>query len=302
MTLRIFIAGDQGQLARVLVRAYSARGDVVASAGRAKMDIVDEAAVRSSICAFRPDLVINAAAYTAVDKAEDDADQAYKINCDGARHVAASASALAVPLIHISTDYVFDGTKSQPYVETDLTNPAGVYGQSKLAGEAAVAAETADSVILRTSWLFSTDGNNFVRTILRLADERDVIDVVDDQWGAPTFAADLATAIAAIGDSLLSATHRSALCGLYHATASGETTWYRFARAIMKISAAKGGPSCNLHPITTTQYPMRTPRPANSRLDGSKLVRIFGIRLPPWQTSLERCLDQLIPAAPGANA
>ena len=266
------------------------------------MDITDPTAVHSAIRDFRPDLVINAAAYTAVDKAEDDAQQAYKINRDGARHVAASARAIAVPLIHISTDYVFDGTKPTPYVETDLSNPVGVYGHSKLAGEDAVAAETTDFVILRTSWIFSADGDNFVKTILRLANERDVIDVVDDQWGAPTFAADLAAAIVTIGESLLSAKDLPALCGVYHATAAGETTWYRFASAIIELSAAKGGPSCSLHPITTSQYPTRARRPANSRLDGSKMARIFGVRLPAWQTALERCLNQLIVAPHGANA
>ena len=257
------------------------------------MDIGDETAVRSTICAFHPDLVINAAAYTAVDAAEDNAAQAYKINRDGARHLAAAARAIAVPLIHISTDYVYDGTKPTPYVETDSTNPLGIYGQSKLAGESAVAAEMSDLVIVRTSWVFSADGSNFVKTILHLADKREVIDVVDDQWGAPTFASDLATAIARIGESLLAANDRSALVGIYHATASGETTWYGLARTIMEYSGARGGPSCRLRPITTSQFATRARRPANSRLDGSKMARVFGIRLPSWQTSLAHCLDQL---------
>jgi len=302
MSRKVFIAGKEGQVARALLRAYSARGDLVRSAGRASVDISDAAAVDAAMRAFRPDLVVNAAAYTAVDKAEDDAEQAYKINRDGAGHLAASASAIAVPLIHISTDYVFDGLKATPYLETDPTNPIGVYGRSKLAGEVAVADATADAVILRTSWIFSAEGGNFVRTLLRLAGERDCVDVVDDQWGAPTFASDLAAAIVSAGDHLLAAKDRAALCGVYHATAGGETTWYRFARAIMERSAAKGGPSCQVRPIATSQYPTRARRPANSRLDGSKLARIFGIRLPAWQTSLERCLDQLIAAPHGANA
>jgi dTDP-4-dehydrorhamnose reductase len=302
MSHRIFIAGDRGQLAQALVRTYAARGDIVQSAGRAKMDIAGEAAVRAAIGAFRPDLVVNAAAYSAVDRAEDDVEEAYKVNRDGARHVAAAARSLGTPIIHISTDYVFDGNKPSPYVETDTPNPIGVYGQSKLAGEDAVAATTDDFVILRTSWLFSAEGSNFVKTILRLAGERDAIDVVDDQWGAPTFAADLAAAIAEIGEALLTAKDLAALCGVYHATASGETTWYRFARAILDISAAKGGPSCQLRPVTTRDYPVRARRPANSRLDGAKLARIFGIRLPAWQSALERCLDQLTIARHGANA
>jgi dTDP-4-dehydrorhamnose reductase len=302
MPHRIYIAGDHGQLARALLRSYSARGDFVKSAGRATVDLCNEAAVRSVIVDFRPDLIVNAAAYTAVDKAEDDVNQAYLINREGARHLAMAARAIAAPLIHISTDYVYDGTKPTPYLETDLTNPLGVYGQSKLAGEEAVAAATAEYVILRTSWLYSVDGSNFVKTMLRLVAERDEIGVVDDQWGAPTFAADLATAIVTIGEYLLSANDPSVLSGVYHAAASGETTWYRFAHAIMELSAAKGGPSCRVHPIMTSQYPTRARRPANSRLDGSKIARIFGVRLPAWQTSLERCLDQLIVVPPGANA
>jgi dTDP-4-dehydrorhamnose reductase len=302
MSRRVFISGDQGQVAQALVRIYSARGDNSRSAGRATVDITDASAVDTAIRNFRPDMIINAAGYTAVDQAEDDAVQAYKINRDGARHVAAAARAIAAPLIHISTDYVFDGTKREPYFETDLTNPIGVYGQSKLAGEDAVAAVTADFVILRTSWVFSADGSNFVKTMLRLADERDVINVVDDQWGAPTFAADLATAIVTIGDALLSAKDRPGLCGIYHATAAGETTWCQFARTTMDLSAARGGPSCTIRPIATSQYPTRARRPANSRLDGAKLARIFGLRLPAWQTGLERCLNQLIAAPHGANA
>jgi dTDP-4-dehydrorhamnose reductase len=302
MSRKVFIAGEEGQVARALVRTYAARGDIVRSAGRTKMDIADATAVRAAIGAFRPGLVINAAAYTAVDRAEDDVEEAYKINRDGARYVAAAARALGAPVIHISTDYVFDGNKPSPYVETDAPNPIGVYGKSKLAGEDAVAATTDDFVILRTSWLFSADGGNFVKTILRVAGERDAIDVVDDQWGAPTFAADLASAIVSVGDRLLAAKDRPALCGVYHATATGETTWYRFARAIMELSAARGGPSCRVRPIATSQYPTNARRPANSRLDGSKLARVFAIRLPAWQTSLVRCLDQLIVARHGANA
>ena len=221
MPRKIFIVGDHGQMAQALARIYSARGDMVKSVGRAKVDIADESAVRSTILAFRPDLVINAAAYTAVDKAEDDADQAYRVNRDGARHVAAASRATAAPLIHISTNYVFDGTKSTPYLETDLTNPIGIYGQSKLAGEAAVTAEIPDHVILRTSWVYSADGSNFVKTMLRLASERNEIGVVNDQSGAPTFAADLAAAIATVGEMLLSGPDRSALSGLYHATGRG---------------------------------------------------------------------------------
>jgi dTDP-4-dehydrorhamnose reductase len=164
-----------------------------------------------------------------------------------------------------------------------------------------VAAETPNHVILRTSWVCSPDGHNFVKTILRLAGERDEIAVVDDQWGAPTFAADLAAAIVVIGEKLLSASNRADLRGIYHATDSGETTWYHFARAIMETLAAKGGPCCRVRAIPTSEYPTRARRPANSRLDCSKLARSFGIHLPEWQASLNRCLDQLIAAKHGAS-
>jgi dTDP-4-dehydrorhamnose reductase len=216
--------------------------------------------------------------------------------------MATAARAVDAPLIHISTDYVFDGAAALPYVETDATNPISIYGTSKLAGEHAIAAETADFVILRSSWIYSAEGSNFVKTMLRLAGERDVIEVVDDQWGAPTYAEDLAAAIVTVGESLLGAKDRAALRGVYHAAASGETTWYGFASAIMAASAAKGGPSCVLRPVTTSQFPTRARRPANSRLDVSKFARTFGVRLPNWEISLERCLDRLIVKRGGANS
>jgi dTDP-4-dehydrorhamnose reductase len=226
--------------------------------------------------------------------AEDEMDQAFLINRDGAANVAVAAANVRAPLIHISTDYVFDGRKPSPYVETDATNPISVYGASKLAGEAAIARVCNDYVILRTSWVYSPIGNNFVKTMLRLASQRDEIGVVDDQWGTPTFATDLTVAILSIGEALLTASDRSTLIGVYHAAGLGGTTWYRFARAIMKGSADKGGPSCRVRPITTEEYPTRIRRPKNSRLDCSKLARVFGIRLPSWETSLDICLDQLI--------
>jgi dTDP-4-dehydrorhamnose reductase len=300
MPRRIFVVGENGQVAKALVETYRARGDIVRSAGRATLNVTDPAATLSAITDFRPDLVINAAAYTGVDKAEDDVDEAYLINRDGARHAAAAARAVTAPLIHISTDYVFDGSKKSPYVESDATSPLGIYGKSKLAGEAAVAAETQEYVILRTSWVCGAHGHNFVKTMLRLAGERAEIAVVDDQWGTPTFATELAAAIATVGEKLLSAPDKAALRGIYHATGSGETTWYLFARTIMELSAAKGGPSCRVRAIPTSEYPTRARRPANSRLDCSKLAQSFGFRFPEWQTSLNRCLDQIIAGSQGA--
>jgi dTDP-4-dehydrorhamnose reductase len=298
---RIFVVGEHGQVAQALGRECITRGHAVRLAGRATADLTDPAAISAAVADFQPELLVNAAAYTAVDKAEDEADQAFLLNRDGAANVAAIAASVHAPLIHISTDYVFDGRKPSPYVETDAPNPIGVYGASKLAGEAAIAGVGNDYVILRTSWVCSPAGNNFVKTMLRLASQRDEIAVVDDQWGAPTFAADLAKAVVSIGEALLTASDRSKLSGVYHATGSGETTWYGFARAIMKGSADKDGPSCHVRPITTHGYPTRAKRPANSRLDCSKLARVFGIRLPQWEASLDICLDQLIAAAQGTS-
>jgi dTDP-4-dehydrorhamnose reductase len=293
MAQRIFIAGEHGQVAQALGRAYKLRGDHVAVVGRSTISITDELHLLSAVMAFNPDLVINAAGYTAVDKAEDDRATAFAINRDGAASVAAAAKAAGVPVIHLSTDYVFDGEKQAPYLETDSTNPLNVYGESKLAGEIAVATCSSNYVILRTSWVCSPIGHNFVKSMLRLARDRDEITVVDDQWGCPTFAADLATVIISIGDKFASADDCSRCCGIYHASGAGETTWYRFAREIMAQSAARGGPACRVRAIASSEYPTRAKRPAYSCLDCSKIKRVFDIRPPRWQISLLACLDLL---------
>ncbi len=265
-------------------------------AGRATADLAAPDAVAAAIADFAPDLVVNAGAYTAVDKAEDEPELAFRINRDGAGSVASAAAAAGAALVHISTDYVYDGAKSSPYVETDATGPLGVYGASKLAGEAAVAAAGADPVILRASWVCSPLGHNFVKTMLRLARQRDEVAVVDDQWGAPTFAADMAAAIVTIAEALLKADDRSRLTGIYHIAGTGYTNWCDFARAIMQSSAERGGPSCRVRAISTAEYPTRARRPENSRLDCTKIRRAFGIGLPPWQLSLQACLDHLMTA------
>ena len=262
--------------------------------GRSTISVTDQAQLLPAVINFNPDLVVNAAAYTAVDKAEDDREVAFAVNRDGAATVAAAAQAADAPLIHLSTDYVFDGSKQAPYVETDPTNPLGVYGESKLAGEIAVTTCAKNHVILRTSWVCSPIGHNFVKTMLRLARERDEVAIVDDQWGAPTFAADLAAAIVSIGDKLASVDDGSQFSGIYHAASAGETTWCRFAREIMVQSGAKGGPACRVRAIVSSEYPTRAKRPQNSRFDCSKLKQVFGIGLPAWQTSLDACLDILL--------
>jgi dTDP-4-dehydrorhamnose reductase len=301
MAQRVLIAGEHGQVAQALAHAYKLRGADVTSVGRSTISVTDQKRLLPAVIAFNPDLVVNAAGYTAVDKAEGDREVAFAVNRDGAAFVAEAAQAADAPIIHLSTDYVFDGKKQTPYLETDATNPLGVYGESKLAGEIAVASCATNHVILRTSWVCSPIGHNFVKTMLRLARERDEVAVVDDQWGAPTFAADLATAIVWIGDKLASVDNGSPFSGIYHAASAGETTWYRFAREIMTQSAAKGGPACRVRAIASSEYPTRAKRPANSRFDCSKLQQVFGISLPGWQTSLDTCLDILLGQSKGMS-
>ena len=294
MSRKIFIAGEHGQLARALVKAYLARGDTVIALGRSRINITDLATLRSVMSRFNPDIVINTAAYTAVDDAENNVDTAYRVNCEGAKNVAISAKETSALLIHISTDYVFDGLKPTPYIENDLARPLCTYGRSKFAGEQAVAAEAGDYIILRTGWLSSETGNNFVKSMLALANTKNEIFVVNDQRGTPTFAFDLADAIANIAEKTLAARNRSSLLGLYHAAGPALTSRFEFAQAIMECSKAKGGPSCHVRPIATEQYPTRAVRPVNSGLDCSRLLQAFGIALPAWYLSLNHCLDEIL--------
>ena len=291
---RIFVAGEHGQLAKAVGEACQSRGLPVLLAGRSTASVTDKHAITAAIAAFRPDVVINAAAYTAVDRAEDEAADAYRVNRDGVAHLATVCADRRALLVHVSTDYVFDGSKTSPYLETDTPNPLGIYGASKLAGEHAVAAAAVDHLIVRTSWVCSPHGSNFVKTMLRLGAERDEIAVVDDQWGSPTFARDLAATLLTMAERALGSNARSELSGVYHAAGSGYTTWCGFARAIMSKSARRGGPSNRIKAITTSEYPTKAARPANSRLDCSKLERVFGLRLPAWTDSLDICLDELL--------
>ena len=288
--MRLLVAGASGQLAHALVqRSRQLAGVTVIALGRPQLDLLDPASISHALDATRPDVVINAAAYTAVDKAESDAAAAFALNRDGAGALAAAAGAAGCPIIHVSTDYVFDGNKAGAYVEDDATNPMGVYGRSKLEGEAAVAAANARHVILRTAWVYSAHGHNFLKTMLRLARERPELRVVADQLGNPTFAPHLADAILAIAAQIGSAR----LWGVYHATATSETTWHGFASAIIAAAKPLGVPQVTVVPITTADYPTPARRPANSCLDCSKLERAFGLRLPPWQQGLGECVAEL---------
>ncbi|WP_417230633.1 dTDP-4-dehydrorhamnose reductase [Brevundimonas sp.] len=289
--MQILVLGRSGQVASALSGKLALAGQDVLALSREELDLNDPAAARVGVLAARPDIVINAAAYTAVDQAEGDADAAYALNATGPAAAAAAAAELGVPFVHFSTDYVFDGSKGRPYLEGDETSPLGIYGQSKLAGEIAVATANPHHVILRTSWVCSADGNNFLRTMLRLAGEREEMGVVDDQTGQPTFAPDLADAVVAIINHWQTTPSRA--WGVFHAVSQGETTWCGFARAIMAGSEARGGPSARIKAIGTADFPTPARRPADSRLGTDKLAAVYGISLPHWQVSLDACLDEI---------
>jgi dTDP-4-dehydrorhamnose reductase len=288
----ILVAGQTGQLARSLIEEARARGVSLRAMEPPELDLVDPDSIKRAIVAVAPCAVINAAAYTAVDRAEADAERAFAINRDGAGRLAEAAAHLGVPFIHVSTDYVFDGTKDTPYNEDDLPAPINVYGQSKLAGEHLVHEVHPAALIVRTSWVYSRYGQNFVKTMLRLAESREEVAVVDDQHGAPTAAHELAHAILDLMERLTQ-DNKPGAARLYHLTAGGETTWCGFARAIFAGWARRGHRELVVRPITTAQYPSAVRRPRNSRLECSRIAREFGVRLSPWEVSLEICLDEL---------
>lgn len=293
--MRLLIAGWQGQVARGLVEMAPGAPDVTAcTVGRAAVDICEAKTIERAMVQTRPDVVINSAAYTAVDKAESDQDQAFRMNRDGAGALAAAAARAGVPIIHISTDYVFDGSKTTPYVEDDATRPVTVFGKSKLEGEDAVRAANPRHIIVRTAWVHSPGGNNFVRTMLRLAGERDELRVVGDQSGNPTYAPHLCNALLEIARQVKGQAENFSGWGLYHAAGTGVTTWHGLASAVMAVSGKLGGPSVPVKAITTVEYPTPAKRPVNSALDCNKLQRMFGITLPDWQDGAETCVKRLL--------
>ena len=261
--------------------------------GRPALDLADRLSVNRALDASSADIVVNAAAYTAVDQAERDASAAFAINAAGAEHVAEACARLALPLIHISTDYVFDGMKPSPYLESDLTGPTTVYGRSKCEGEQQVAQTCPHHIILRTAWLHSPFGHNFVKTMLRLASEREQISVVDDQFGSPTYALHLAEIILAIADQLATG-NADPQWGVYHAAGEGNASWYELAEAIFQASRALGGPSAKVIKIPSSRYAAAAKRPMNSRLDGGKLARSFDLRLPHWRTGVDCGVTRLL--------
>ena len=285
MIPRILVFGSGGQVGSSLVQQASQDpGCLVDSVDMPQLDLTDTNSIAPFIHKMKPDWVVNAAAYTAVDRAEDDAEAAHVINADAPGAMAAACAEMGAGFIHYSTDYVFSGESSRPYRETDETDPRSVYGATKLAGEKQALAGHAGSIILRTAWVYSREGANFVNTMLRLAGEREQINVVNDQHGTPTLAADLAAL--ALGIITQSGSGYPG-GGIYHATSAGQTTWFEFCREIFALAGVSG---VNVNPVTTSEYPTRATRPAYSVLDNSKLHRDFGISLPHWKQSLAHCL------------
>jgi len=290
--MRIAVTGATGQVATSLQERAGPKLEVVAL-GRPAFELVDRAAVNAGLEAARPDAIVNAAAYTAVDKAEAQEAEAFRVNGEGAGHVAEAAERLGVPLLHLSTDYVFDGALDRPYREDDPTGPTGAYGRSKLAGEKEVAQRCQDSVILRTAWVYSPFGANFVRTMLRLNETRDEVGVVADQRGNPTSALDIADALIAIVEKVKEDSSPR-LRGIFHMTGSGEATWADFAEAVFHEAEGRGRRATRVKRIATRDYPTPARRPANSRLDNEKLARVYGLSLPDWRRSVGVCCARLL--------
>lgn len=290
--MKIAVTGKTGQVVSALIER-APEGVEIIPLGRPELDLADASSVVTAIDAVRPDVVVSAAAYTAVDKAETDSDASFAVNATGAGAVADAAQRLGVPIIHLSTDYVFDGTKSVPYVESDPVAPLGVYGRSKLAGERAVLAAAPGAVILRTAWVYSPFGANFVKTMLRLAESREELGVVADQIGNPTSAFDIADTVLAVARRLHEAPD-DASRGIFHMTGSGEGSWADLATTVFAVSAAAGGPSARVRPIITADYPTPAARPANSRLSGDRLAENYGLRLPDWHTSVATVVARIV--------
>jgi dTDP-4-dehydrorhamnose reductase len=294
--MRIAVTGQSGQVVSSLIERGAAAGHEIIAIGRPYLDLADPTSVAPALEAARPEVIVSAAAYTAVDKAESESELAHAINGRGAGAVAEVAQALGIPLVHISTDYVFNGTLDRPYVETDPTGPTGVYGASKLAGEQAVLSACGDnSAVLRVAWVYSPFGANFVKTMLRLAGDRDEVSVVADQMGNPTSALDIAEGILQVASNLAVDTD-SSLRGVFHMTASGEASWADFAETIFAASATQGGPRARVQRISTADYPTPVVRPANSRLDCDLIAKAHGVALPGWRQSVETVIARLQPA------
>jgi|ERR1700687_3765441 len=297
-SLRLVVTGRNGQVARALTELSGKQnerssGVDVFTLARPDFDLASPKDFAEQIARLEPDVIVNAAAYTAVDRAESERDMAFAVNAEGAQRVAQAAGLLGVPVIQVSTDYVFNGNSTRPYVENDQTAPVNFYGETKLAGEVAVRAATPNHVILRTSWVYAPFGQNFMLTMLKLGAEREELRVVDDQRGAPTSAFDIAAAVVMIAKGLLDRPDDQSLRGIFHMANAGETTWAGFASEIFRLAAQRDSSYARVIPISTSQYPTPAARPASSRLDISKLDKVYGVRPPHWMDALREVLGRL---------
>jgi len=296
--MKILLTGKNGQVGFELQRALAPLGEVVA-VDMEDCDLSNPEAIRALVRSVKPQIIVNPAAYTAVDKAEADQATAYAVNGTAPGIFGEEAAKLQALVVHYSTDYVFDGTKPEPYTENDEPNPQSVYGKSKRQGEEALQASGADHLIFRTSWVFGAHGGNFAKTMLKLAGERESLNVVADQWGAPTSAPLIADVTAQIVAQYKKRQERIRFpFGIYNLVAGGETNWCEYARAVIAAAIAAGKPLKlgvdDIHPITTAEYPVPAPRPANSRLHTNKLKSTFGVNLPDWQEGLEHVLRRIL--------
>jgi len=296
--MKILLTGKNGQVGFELQRALAPLGEVVA-VDMEDCDLGNPEAIRALVRSVKPQIIVNPAAYTAVDKAETDQAMAYAVNATAPGIFGEEAAKQQALVVHYSTDYVFDGAKLAPYTEDDEPNPQSVYGKSKRQGEEALQASSADHLIFRTSWVFGAHGGNFAKTMLKLADERESLNVVSDQWGAPTSAPLIADVTAQILAQYKKRQERGGFpFGIYNLVAAGETNWCDYAKAVIASAKAAGKPLKlgvdDIHPITTAEYPVPAPRPANSRLNTSKLKSRFDINLPDWQEGLEHVLRRIL--------
>lgn len=291
--MKMLVTGANGQLGREIIDVTQSKGCRVQAPPEDDLDITDVDKIDHMIGQHQPDLIINTAAYTQVDKAETEEALAFKVNKTGCSNLARMCVRHRVPLVHISTDYVFDGQKGTPYVETDPIAPLGVYGRSKAEGESEIRSILKEHIIIRTAWLYGLHGHNFVKTMLKLATSKKVIQVVADQYGSPTNAADLAQAILTVGRNLQMGSKNC--WGTYHYCGQGVITWHNFAEKIMELVRQIGGkPTASVAPVTTAEYPTPTKRPAYSALDCSRINQQFKISPQPWQKSLEKTIRRLL--------
>ncbi|WP_340643376.1 dTDP-4-dehydrorhamnose reductase [Roseococcus thiosulfatophilus] len=290
---RILVTGKGGQLATGLAQSLPEAGFEAELVGQPEFEFDQPATVEAAFAAIRPDAVVNCAAWTAVDAAEDDEAAAFRANALGPALLGRLTAEAGIPLVQISTDYVYDGGKPSLYTEADAPNPVGAYGRTKLAGEWAARAANPRTIVLRTAWVYSPVGKNFVKTMLAVGATRPELRVVADQLGNPTSALDLADAIAVVLARLRETGWRDDYAGVFHATAPDSVSWHGFAEAIFALAGASGGPSPRVHAITTAEYPTKAARPANSRLDVTRLEATFGARLPAWRDGLVRVMDAI---------